>query len=157
MLKRIEQWIDQTNIDYAGQANCCDRFSGDFEGFYPKSFLEQSSFVVVDKIPKPDFPELREMGLGDFIDMDARGITYKHTYYILPDVAHNFRVHFHELVHVAQWSELGATNFIQRYIAEIQTNGYAEAPLEKMAYALDAHFSNGGERFDVPAYVSENI
>lgn len=157
MLKKIEQWIDQTNINYTNQRICCVRFSDNFKGFYTTSFLKEAYFVVVDKIPKPDLPELREMGLGDFIDMNLDGITYKNTYYIRPHVAQNLRLHFHELVHVAQWGHLGAVNFIQRYIHEIQTHGYAGAPLEKMAYGFDTHFFNNGERLDVPSYVSEKI
>ena len=157
MLDKIEQWIDQTNSEYLKQRICCDRFADDFKGFYTALFLKQAYFVVVDKIPKPDFPELRQMGLGDFIDMNVDGITYKNTYYILPHVAGNLRLHFHELVHVAQWEYLGAINFIQRYITEIQTNGYSAAPLEQMAYAFDSHFANGGEKVDVPNYVSEKI
>ena len=157
MLNEIELWIDQTNTEFMNQRHCCDRFTVEFKGFYPVSFLKQAYFVVVDKIPKPDFPELRQLGLGDFLDMDANGVTYKHTYYILPHAAQKLRLHFHELVHVAQWISLGATNFIERYIAEIQSNGYAQAPLEKMAYALDALFSNGGKPIDVPSFASENI
>jgi len=157
MLKIIEQWIDQTNIEHESKRVSCSRFNNAFSGFYPASFLEKSYFVVVENIPKPNIPGLREMGLGDFIDMQADGITYKNTYYILPHVAQNIRLHFHELVHVAQWNNLGAAKFIQRYIEEIQNYGYADAPLEKMAYGLDAHFTKGGEHIDVPRHVAENI
>ena len=84
--------------------------------------------MVVDVIPKPDFPELREMGLGDSIDTTANGVTYKNTYYIVPQVAEILRLHFHELVHVAQWDILGGAGFIQRYIEEILQYGYDDAP-----------------------------
>ena len=157
VLNKIEQWIDQTNIDYRSERISCDCFIDDFNGFYPISFLKQAYFVVVENIPKPDFPGLREIGLGGFIDMRVDGITYKNTYYILPHVEQNLRLHFHELVHVAQWGNLGAANFIQRYIREIQSHGYAGAPLEKMAYVLDAHYASRGEKLDVPSYVSEKI
>ncbi|GEB71468.1 hypothetical protein PCARR_a1422 [Pseudoalteromonas carrageenovora IAM 12662] len=102
MLEQIENWIDSTNLKYSSQKVSCDKFSNEFDGFYPTEFLKNAYYVVVDQIPKPDFVGLREMGLGDFVDMDAAGITYKNTYYILPHVATNLRVHFHELVHVAQ-------------------------------------------------------
>lgn len=157
MLYKIEKWIDQTNIKHINQRICCDQFTDQFKGFYPVSFLKQAFFVVVNNIPKPDFPELRDIGLGDFIDMDVRGITYKNTYYILPDVIKNLKLHFHKLVHVAQWEHLGAVNFIKRYIIEIQENGYKDAPLEKMAYALDSNFSSGEEKIDIPSYVSSEI
>lgn len=157
MLYQIEKWIDQTNIAYQEQRLSCSKFSDEFKGFYPLEFLQQSYFVIVDKIPKPNFPELRQMGLGDFIDMEVHGITYKNTYYVLPQYADNLRLHFHELVHVAQWGLLGAIPFMERYITEIQTSGYHEAPLEKIAYAFDAHFANGGERINVLNYLEQKI
>ena len=157
MIEQIGQWIDQTNIAYQEQRTCCDHFSKEFEGFYSVPFLQNAFFAVVDKIPKPDFPELRQMGLGDFIDMDVTGITYKNTYYILPHAINTISLHFHELVHVAQWKILGARNFIQRYIFEIQNYGYSQAPLEIMAYSLDNHFSRGGNKVDIPSFVSEKI
>lgn len=71
------------------------------------------------------------------VDMDVAGITYNDTYYIKKEAANELRVHFHELVHVLQWRELAPQGFIERYIREIQYFGYNNAPLEKMAYALD--------------------
>jgi hypothetical protein len=157
MLHQIEKWIDQTNTEYQEQRISCSKFFDEFKGFYPLEFLQQSYFVTVDTIPKPDFPELRQMGLGAFIDMEVHGITYKNTYYVLPPLASDLRLHFHELVHVAQWAHLGAIPFMERYITEIQTSGYDESPLEKMAYAFDAHFTDGGEQIDVPNYVAQKI
>jgi len=157
LVNRIEEWIDKINIDYIEQRICCSGFSTDFKGFYRKSFLMKAYYVVVDKIPKPDYPEFREMGLSDFLDIDVDGITYKDTYYIKPHVADNLRLHFHELVHVAQWKQLGADGFIQRYIGEINKYGYSRAPLEVMAYLCDAHFSKNGDKVDIPSYVAKKI
>lgn len=157
MLDQIEQWIDQTNSAFLNQRICCDRLAREFEGFYAVSFLQKAFFVVVDQLPKPAFPELRQMGLGDFIDMDITGITYKNTYYILPNAINNIRLHFHELVHVAQWEKLGPSSFIERYIHEILGYGYNQAPLEKMAYLLEKHFGNGGGKGDIPSFVAGKI
>jgi hypothetical protein len=155
MLARLEQWIDQTNFDYRQNRICCEHLHDEFNGFYPLSFLQETFYVVVDVIPKPDFPELRAIGLGDFIDMPVDGITYKNTYFVLPQFAQNLRLHFHELVHVAQWSHLGAETFITNYINEIQTYGYDYAPLETMAKNADTHFTNNGfDKFNVPDYVA---
>lgn len=154
MLTQIEEWIDQTNFEYRQHRICCDYFHDEFNGFYPLSFLQEAFYVVVDAIPKPDFPELRAIGLGDFIDMPVDGITYKNTYFILPHVAQNLRLHFHELVHVAQWSHLGAEAFMARYIAEIQTYKYRDAPLERMAYGAEEYFANGFDKFNIPDYVA---
>ena len=82
---------------------------------------------------------------------------YKNTYYILSHLEADLRLHFHELVHVAQWKHLGATPFMQRYMHEIQTFGYNEAPLEEMAYSSDTHFTNNGSPRDIPSYVVANL
>lgn len=157
VVEQIENWIDATNLKYSSQKVSCDKFSNEFYGFYPAEFLKNAYYVVVDQIPKPDFAGLREMGLGDFVDMDAAGITYKNTYYLLPEVAKDLRVHFHELVHVAQWLKLGPDAFMMRYISEIQHVGYNDAPLEKMAYALDTQFASKGNKIDVLRHAAQTL
>ena len=74
-----------------------------------------------------------------------------------PRYAGDVALHFHELVHVAQWSILGAKKFIERYIAEIQNHGYDNAPLERMAYGLQDHFSGKKGALDVFGYVQQKI
>jgi hypothetical protein len=157
VLNQIEQWIDQTLEDYANKSVSCGQLSPHFTGFYPADFLSRSYFVVVNKIPKPDFPELRQVGLGNFIDMDIDGVTYKNTYFIKPGNENKLSLHFHELVHVLQWQCLGAKSFISRYIQEIQQYGYRDAPLEEMAYSLESYFSNNSEPIDIPDYVQQKI
>lgn len=157
MINRVEDWIDETNHEYQSQRYSCSTLEAAFNGFYPSQFLRDSYFVVVEHIPKPNFPELRQMGLGDFIDMPVNGITYKNTYYLDQKQANSLRLHFHELVHVVQWSLLGAGGFITRYISEIQSYGYDSAPLEQMAYSLDRHYYSGGAHLDVPTYVQSKI
>lgn len=120
-------------------------------------FLETAYFVVTDDIPKPDFPELREAGLEDFIDRDLEGITYNDTYYITQSTASELRLHFHELVHVIQWRELTPPGFIRRYVQEIREFGYDKAPLEKMAYALDRHYQAQGRHMNVEQFVRKNL
>lgn len=157
ILTAIEQWIDEVNHKYKYKRVCCTQFAAQFAGFYPTEFLENAFYVVIDEIPKPDFAALRAMGLGDFIDMKVSGITYKNTYYLLPTSVDNLRVHFHELVHVLQWQNLGALAFIERYMNEIKHFGYHNAPLEIMAYSLDTHFISSGEEINVPEYVLDAL
>lgn len=157
MLEQIEQWIDATLESYSADKVSCEMLLPAFKGFYPEDFLKSSSYVVVDEVPKPNFPELRQEGLGGFIEMDHDGITYKNTYFIKKCYEINLALHFHELVHVLQWQLLGVPGFINRYIQEIKEYGYKNAPLEKMAYALDSHFSAKGDVLNVPAYVQQKI
>lgn len=157
MIEKIEEWIRQVNRSYEPSRQACSKFQDQFNGFYSKLFLESAYFVIINEIPKPDYPELREAGLGDFIDMDVDGVTYNDTYYVKPDFADDFALHFHELVHVVQWRTLTPKSFIERYIQEIQGSGYAHAPLEKMAYRLDAHYRSNGRTLDVEEYVRANL
>ena len=157
MINLIDQWIDQTLLDFSDKKVSCNFHLSDFNGFYPLEFLSASSFVVVNEIPKPNFPELRQAGLGDFIDMDVDAITYKDTYFIKRGKEDNLVLHFHELVHVLQWKYLGAYGFINRYIGEIQNFGYDNAPLEKMAYGLQDLYLSKSEAFNIPDYVQQKI
>jgi hypothetical protein len=157
MLAKIEKWIDQVLADYSDNALPCSVFSKAFTGFYFPEALENSFFVIVDKIPKPDFPELHEAGLSGFINMDVNGITYKNTYFIKRGYENNLALHFHELVHVQQWRHLGAQSFISRYIQELYEYGYDDAPLEKMAYLLESDFKTKQQPFDIPDYVQNKI
>ncbi len=157
MLNKIDNWIDQTLKNYSDKAVSCEMFCSQFNGYYPANFLSNSYYVVIDQLPKPDFPELRQAGFGSFIDMDLEGITYKNTYFIKKGYEGDIALHFHELVHVLQWQNLGAVPFIKRYMEEILRFGYRNAPLEKMAYDLQDHFSMKKEPLSVLSYVQNKI
>lgn len=157
MLDKINGWIDQTLEDYSNAKVSCERFASHFNGFYPPAFLATSYYVAVPQLPKPDFPELRQAGFGSLIDRDVNGITYKNTYFIKEGKENRLKLHFHELVHVLQWQTLGATGFINRYMEEILRFGYEDAPLEKMAFALEEHFVKGGAPFNIYRHVQQEI
>lgn len=158
MLDLVESWIDETNHSYRNERKSCSIFERAFNGFYSPNFLSSSYFVVVDSLPTPDFQQLRDAGLGDFLDGEFDGITYKDTYYLLPHAANKINIHFHELVHVMQWRELTAKGFIQRYISEMQIYGYGrQAPLEDMAYGLEDDFKDGRPPQDVEKHVLSNL
>jgi hypothetical protein len=157
VLDKINGWIDQTLEDYSNERVSCECFSFQFKGFYSSEFLEKSYFIVVNQIPMPDFPELRQAGFGSFIDTDFCGITYKNTYFIKKGQENNLALHFHELVHVLQWQNLGVLVFINRYMEEILKFGYEDAPLEKMAYKLEEHFTKRNASFSISNYVQQKI
>ncbi len=157
MIDQIEDWIDATNRAFLPKRQSCVRFAQAFSGYFPQAFLEEAGFVMVDRIPKPDFPQLRQLGIDDLLELAAAGMTYKTTYYLLSAQSRNLRLHFHELVHVAQWRLLGGPGFIARYLAEIRCNGYADAPLERMAYALETRYADNAPAFDVPTEVRRQL
>ena len=152
MIDLLESWIDEINEAHKSDRHPCSVLQHQFGSYYRPELLRSSYFVVVNALPMPKMPELREAGLGDFIDNEDHfgGITYKDTYYLVPEAARDVGIHFHELVHVIQWRTLGARNFIQRYMEEIRRFGYSEkAPLEGMAYGLQRMFEKGVVPFDV--------
>lgn len=157
VISDIECWIERTNTENIANRQSCEVFASEFNGFYTKDFLRSAYFVLVDDVPKPDLPSVREAGLGDFLDMPSDGITYKDTYYIKSDHKDDLVLHFHELVHVTQWKLLGASNFLERYIHEINSVGYDDAPLEKMAYFLGGVYEDKNEVIDVNRYVKKSL
>jgi hypothetical protein len=58
MIKNINNWIDKTLENYSHQTVSCIKFSSQFRGFYAEKFLENSFYVVVEKVPKPKLPIL---------------------------------------------------------------------------------------------------
>jgi hypothetical protein len=80
------------------------------------------------------------------------GITFKDTYFIQTGEASE-SLHFHELVHVAQWKVLGVDNFLRAYGAGLVMYGYEDSPLEKMAYSLQREFDEGRQHQDLLATI----
>jgi len=47
------------------------------------------------------------------------------------------------MVHVIQWDELGAENFLLLYAIGLVLHGYRHSPLEEIAYQLQSEFDKG--------------
>lgn len=156
-IEKFDVWIDEIVSDNEEQAKSCRKFSDVFSGYYSPEYLSKCKFVVVDNIPKPDIPELRQIGLGGFLDMDCGAITYKHMYFMKPQHQDDLEIHIHELMHTVQWEQLGGKGFLKRYVQEINEFGYDDAPLENMAYDLGRSFKSGAVAQDVVKLVCEKI
>lgn len=107
LIEMIETWIRQVNRQHESARQSCSQFTDEFDGYFAPEFLAQCHFVVTPSIPTPDKRLLNQLGLGGFFGESMAGLTLNNTYYLLPAVAKNLRVHFHELVHVVQWQQLG--------------------------------------------------
>ena len=75
-------------------------------------------------------------------DMPMAGITFRDMYFVHPSYASE-AVHFHELIHVIQWRTLGVRPFLLTYALGIIQHGYAESPLEAIAFDYQARFERG--------------
>ena len=144
ILPAVIEWIDVTLAE--NKPNAVSVAGLDFPRIgkiLPADLLGRARVVVMTgKVP---FPPLSRMGLPEFKqmeDMQMTGITYKDTFF----VNHHHQtesLHFHELVHVAQWERLGVNNFLLAYGAGLMQFGYRDSPLEKMAYSLQTAFDRG--------------
>jgi len=154
MLSAIEHWIDQLLQHHKEQRISCLSLPESIKQYFPDNFLHNAYYVETAHIPKPhiakDIP-----GAEAFLAMQAQGITYKNTYFLLPGSAES--THLHELVHVAQWALLGAQQFMATYIAGVQTYGYEDSPLEMMAYGMQHEFERNNPVFDLPTRVEEEL
>ena len=153
----IAQWVEKTNQAFIPNRLSCRKWQAPLAGYFSERFLAQCHYVIVPEIPLPDEALLQSVGLGAAFSNHVAGLTLDNTYYLLPSVADALNVHFHELVHVAQWQQLGAVGFVSRYLHEWGAYEYRDMPLERMAYALEAAFLEGGSRIDVPEYVRQRL
>jgi hypothetical protein len=155
MLEMISEWMRLMNQQFIPRRQSCLKFQEAFAGYFPAEFLAKSYYVVVPQMPVPAYEFLEQNGLEKLFDRDFAGLTLNNTYYLIPDVVDNPRVHFHELVHVAQWQRFGVKGFVSRYLEQLKTYGYDSMPLERQAYDLDAQFMAGGPVVDVIKRVHE--
>jgi hypothetical protein len=151
-------WINQILItnDKAKQ----NVSSGNFlrlPHYFPKNFLDSAQFIVVDKIPVPPLTAMGLKQFSDFENGDYAGITYKNTFFVRRDYARNEKIFFHELIHVVQWQILGPERFLDEYVLGLETSGYMNSPLEKMAYEAAAIFEQSTIPFNAAQRTIEQL
>ena len=95
---------------------------------------ERVRVIVRGAFPMPTDPDLvaaaSHYGFGG---PSEGGRTIGHAILVKPVYADNVTVISHELVHVAQIDRMGLDAFIERYLREVISTGYWQAPLEREA------------------------
>jgi hypothetical protein len=82
---------------------------------YSGKLLRNARVVIVDRV---EFPPVDLFGLPEFAPIQQQifsGITFKNTYFLRNAEATSESLHFHEMVHVVQWSRLGVERFLLAY------------------------------------------
>ena len=142
-LPQVRGWIDQFLAAHADRARAVSTL-----GFvqlatcFPQELLVRAKVVSVERVP---FPPVDQFGLPELASMQQMsfdGITFKDTFFLQQGRASE-ALHFHEMVHVVQWSRLGVDNFLLAYGFGLFSFRYAESPLEQMAYRLQRDFELG--------------
>jgi hypothetical protein len=155
-LPQMRQWIDGLHAKHSRDAVRASELG--FPGLaahLPLELLQSASAVMTHTIP---FPPVRQFGLPEFeamAIMPMDGITFGNMYFVRPAASVEV-VHFHELVHVIQWTKLGFEQFLMTYGLGIIQYGYEQSPLEAMAYELQARLQHGHPLRNVVATVERH-
>jgi hypothetical protein len=127
--------------------------------FFPAEILEQTKILALkgERIQDPGFYAMaRMMGFKDLPSFsDVAAVTFVDV--IVSHEEFTNALLFHELVHVAQYAQLGVKEFGARYVSGFITGGgYEGIPLEKNACELEQRFhANPTEAFSVADEVRE--
>lgn len=142
-LPAVEAWVAELHASSAAQSIAASATGFTRLGHYfPASVLEHARAVTVDLMP---FPPVGALGLPEFealAAMPMAGITFGHMYFLNREHTQE-AIHFHELVHVVQWAQLGVATFLPTYAVGIAQHGYEASPLELAAFDLQAKFERG--------------
>ena len=106
---------------------------------------ERVRLLRVEEVPVPSHPQLRAAAETiHFLSPETRGLTLQHGIFVRWDCWGDRALVAHELVHTEQYERLGGIlPFLQRYLQECLTIGYANAPMELEAVAVAAGVLKG--------------
>ncbi len=157
-LSLFRQWMDETLTRHARLAKPTAAFEFDrLARYFTTTLLEKTYVVVVRELPLPPFKGLGLEELEGLGAAPAAAITYRNFYFIHPDCVGDEVLHFHELIHVIQWHELGVNGFLLAYAHGLLTVGYLENPLEVQAGLHERRFRETDEPYDVSNVVSTEL
>jgi len=141
-LPQLRGWIDHLLAAHADRARTVSTLCfTQLAACFPQDLLERAKVVFVEHVP---FPPVDTLGLPEFGPMQQtplNGITFKDTFFLQQD-RESEGLCFHELVHVVQWARLDVDNFLLAYGLGLLSFGYAQSPLEQMAYTLQERFEH---------------
>lgn len=154
----VSDWISQTLVTHDAKAKSVVSFNFPrLPRYYSTDFLSRAKVVFVDKCPVPPLSAIGLSQFADFENMNASGITYLDTYFVLWHEAERESLHFHELVHVVQWQVLGTEKFLALYTQGLDEHGYRNSPLEVMAFDHEARFNANAPPYSVEVAVRQQL
>ena len=158
-IPQIWEWMQETITHHSHHAMPVERY-----GFtrlskcFSSQTIQSAKVVEVDGlVPRPP---LKAMGLAAFAafeETDFAGITFGQTYFLKRAQATSEALHFHELVHVVQWTRLGPVGFLTLYAKGLAKYGYENSPLEKVAYGLQERFVRGALLVDAEKEIAREL
>ncbi|MFC1848849.1 hypothetical protein ACFL27_01460 [candidate division CSSED10-310 bacterium] len=148
-------WIQSQRDIYYGRGKPLSKSEIEvLKNFFNADILKAVRICPVSKIENPAFlNDLKQMGLPvSFNFSDSLGITFLETIVVATPKLHDFHwmsLLFHECIHVMQYTLLGLSGFVERYVEGLVSNDfiYNEISLEKDAYFIQNRFD---ENPDLP-------
>lgn len=154
-LPQVRAWIDRFLDAHVDQARPVSALGFTrLSACFATELLDRAKVVSVDRVP---FPPVEKFGLPEFAPMQQMafdGFTFNDTLFLQRGRASE-SLHFHELVHVVQWSRLGVDSFLLAYGLGLLLFGYAQSPLERIAYTLQRSFELGTLPQDVVRFIEQ--
>jgi hypothetical protein len=109
---------------------------------FPAHVLDDTRVVTAAELPFPPVATYHLPEVEALARAPMSGITFGNMYFVRPGASEG--VHFHELVHVVQWQVLGRAGFLLTYAVGLIQHGYAQSPLEAIAFELQERFDRAG-------------
>jgi hypothetical protein len=158
-LPAVRAWITTLIDEYRPISQPVESFGfSRLSSYFAKDTLDRARVVVVDTVPKPPLSELGLVEFADFEALESDGITYQNLYFLNRARIQDESLHFHELVHIIQWHELGTERFLGAYaLRHVSSGGYRNNPFERIAYDLQALFSDCSTPFQVEPLVQQHL
>jgi hypothetical protein len=126
--------------------------------YFAKETLERARVVLLDALPKPPLAAWGLAAMADFEAQEDDGITFENVYFLRHSCAWDESLHLHELIHTIQWRVLGSEQFLLAYAqGHLASDGYAENPLERIAFDLQGRFQQSHVAFGVEPLVLEHL
>ena len=100
---------------------------------------EKVRVLTIERIPSPQHPLLEQACKATgFLSSDTAGLTLNYGIYLRKDCISELRIYKHELGHVLQYEQLGGIKqFLGKYLNEVLTLGYSNAPMEQEARNME--------------------
>jgi len=158
LVSNVQNWIVSILVEH--QASMEPVASAQFErlsGYYPRGVLERVQRVLVDRCPVPPLAVTGIPQLAEIEHWDIKGVPWEDTIFIRRDLADWDVVHFHELLHIAQWEYLGAEGYLTAWAIGTISRGYRDNPLEEMAFRHQARFETEKRSYDVIKEVAAEL
>jgi hypothetical protein len=156
-LAPLRAWIEARRAEHASdRVTVASLGFGRLPHYFSPTLLNDVSVVPVTKVPFPPLADFELTELTEMTDMVRLGlaaITFDDTIYVHQSLGTE-SIHFHELVHAAQWRALGIERLLLTYGSGLLTHGYARNPLEAMAYDLQSQFDRNVPILNLEATVA---